>query len=235
MSTYDKKQFKEYLSTKVAESTAKTYATDMAVCVKALEKIKLYKGKELSGILEDFVSHKKDVKNYLQDEFLKGLSDIGSNDSGLYDSLLSKAKHYLTMINNSSAQVQESQNIAQSNDAGCIVRIKLTGIETNNMGDEIGDPFEDTKTIYEVNVTNCSDLSDYDVISEALSDKQLLEDVWNNWAQSSYDYFYINYLEMRGNIYNDSDEVDEFCPDLVDNGSNVIRLDADDRCCLPLQ
>ncbi len=106
MATYNKEEFQEYLSTKVAESTAKIYATDMAVCVKALEKIKLYEGKELTEMLEDFVSHKKAVKNYLQEEFLTALTDIGSNDSGLYDSLLSKAKHYLAM-SESSSEIEE--------------------------------------------------------------------------------------------------------------------------------
>ena len=114
MLNYDKERFEEYLKTKVAESTAKTYATDMAVSIKALEKIKLYEGKDLVEILEDFVSHKKVVKDYLRDEFLNALVEIGSNDSGLYDSLLSKAKHYLAMVK---AQEGNTSNEKEVDDA----------------------------------------------------------------------------------------------------------------------
>lgn len=116
---YNKEEFQNYLMTKVAESTAKTYATDMAVSVKALANIALYENKTLVEALEDFVSHKKHMKNYLQDEFLKALVDAGSNDSGLYDSLLSKAKHYVSMSlnkdenNNSNTSDSSLENIIE--------------------------------------------------------------------------------------------------------------------------
>jgi len=97
MTNYSREEFQKYLMMKVAESTAKTYATDMSVIVKALENIALYKDKDLIEILEDFVSHKKAVKNYLQEEFLVALTKVGSNDSGLYDGIASKAKHYIAM------------------------------------------------------------------------------------------------------------------------------------------
>ena len=108
MKGYDKKAFEQYLETKVAPSTAKAYAADMDVSVRALEKIKLYQDKDLKEILEDFVSHKKAVKNYLQDEFLDALTQIGSNDSGLYDSLSAKAKHYLAMLRNDEAKTEDA-------------------------------------------------------------------------------------------------------------------------------
>ncbi len=131
MATYNKEEFQEYLSTKVAESTAKIYATDMAVCVKALEKIKLYEGKELTEMLEDFVSHKKAVKNYLQEEFLTALTDIGSNDSGLYDSLTSKAKHYLAM-GESSPKTQEEINVSNTTET---LEIKFMMFEDSEDGE----------------------------------------------------------------------------------------------------
>jgi len=98
MNSYNKKEFKEYLITKVKEDTARLYASDMLVCVNAFEKIKLYKNRNLAWVLEDFIIHKDAIKNYLQDEFLVALTEVGSNDSGLYDSLSSKAKHYLQML-----------------------------------------------------------------------------------------------------------------------------------------
>jgi len=116
MENYNREKFEDYLKTKLAESTAKMYATDMAVCVKALEKIKLYENKELTEILEDFVSHKKAIKNYLQEEFLKALIEVGSNDSGLYDGIVSKAKHYLTMLKNEDNNLQYSEEISSDKD-----------------------------------------------------------------------------------------------------------------------
>ncbi len=89
---------------KVAESTAKIYETDMVVCAEALARIKLYEGKELREILEDFVSHKKAVKNYLQEEFSKALINVGYFDLGLYEFLASKAKDYLAMVANRRAK-----------------------------------------------------------------------------------------------------------------------------------
>lgn len=99
VNTYNKDKFIEYLTSKVKEETAKLYASDMLVCVNAFKKIKLYKNKDLAWALEDFIIHKDAIKNYLQDEFLIALTEVDSNDSGLYDSLSSKAKHYLNMLN----------------------------------------------------------------------------------------------------------------------------------------
>ena len=110
MLEYDKEQFYEYLKTKVSDSTAKLYASDMLVSLKALKKIKLYEDKDIVEILEDFISHKKAIKNYLQDEFLSALVEVGSNDSGLYDSLQSKAKHYLAMVKSSDEKVDNKTN-----------------------------------------------------------------------------------------------------------------------------
>ena len=114
METFNKDQFYKYLSHKVADSTAKVYAADMAVSLKALEQIKLYADKDIEEILIDFVEHKKDVKNYLQEEFLTALTVIGSNDSGLYDSLLSKAKHYLAMLNETGQEDMGAENNSDS-------------------------------------------------------------------------------------------------------------------------
>ncbi|MBT5935594.1 hypothetical protein [Sulfurimonas sp.] len=100
MDSFNKNEFKEYLTGKVKEDTARLYASDMQVCVNAFEKIKLYKNRNLAWALEDFFIHKDAIKNYLQDEFLVALTEVGSNDSGLYDSLSSKAKHYLQMLEN---------------------------------------------------------------------------------------------------------------------------------------
>jgi len=131
MKTYNKEQFETYLKTKVAESTAKTYATDMLVCTKAFEDMKKYSGKELKVILEDFISNKKANKDYLKNEFLAALQAIGSNDSGLYDSLLSKAKHYLTM-----SQETTSESSAKSSSSQETVAIKFVIFENLDEGED---------------------------------------------------------------------------------------------------
>ncbi len=180
MATYNKEEFQEYLSTKVADSTAKIYVTDMAVCVKALEKIKLYDGKELVEILEDFVSHKKAVKNYLQDEFLNALTEIGSNDSGLYDSLLSKAKHYLVMDKTEKPLENEKSNATET------FQIKLeTYIENDNGTDynETADnwiSFDVESSLIDMYINDELDM--YDLCKKALPDSDGLSYIY-------YDYF----------------------------------------------
>lgn len=227
MANYDKQEFEEYLSTKVAESTAKIYATDMVVCVKALEQIKLYEGKELVEILEDFVSHKKAVKNYLQEEFLKALVDVGSNDSGLYDSLASKAKHYLAMC-----KTTESETVPESissNPSSSIVKIKLTGYATNNTGDETGDEYIDENTIYSSSLDNIKELSNYEILQKVIRDKKLLKEVYDEWLNSNYDYFNIHYIELDGKVYDGEDAVYESFEDFICDGY-AIKLIPYDEC-----
>ena len=228
MATYNKEEFQEYLSTKVAESTAKIYATDMAVCVKALEKIKLYEGKELTEILEDFVSHKKAVKNYLQEEFLTALTDIGSNDSGLYDSLLSKAKHYLAMGDSSNS---EESNTAKSNEA-TIIKIKLTGTETDNLGEEVGEYYVDDETIYALEIVDATNLDNNEILQKIIGDENFLKQVWNEWAESTYDYFYIHYIDINGTVYEGDDEVDENFDIL--SSSYGVKLEKNNGKCINL-
>lgn len=217
MKNYDKQEFQEYLSTKVAESTAKIYATDMVVCVKALEKIKLYEGKKLTEILEDFVSHKKAVKNYLQEEFLKALVEAGSNDSGLYDSLTSKAKHYLAMSNSDTVS-----NLDTQNNNITIIKIKLTGTPTNNMGDEIGEYFVDNDVIYELEIRDSENLGNDKILQKIINDKGFLGKVLNEWARSECDYFYVHYVDINGTVYEEEEVDDNF--EILDS-SYALKID----------
>lgn len=224
MANYDKQEFEEYLSTKVAESTAKIYATDMVVCVKALEQIKLYEGKELSEILEDFVSHKKAVKNYLQEEFLKALTEVGSNDSGLYDSLTSKAKHYLVMD-------AKSDNNTSESSPGSTIKIKLTGTD-----DEYEDEWIDDKNIYTVDIAiDTSNIIEF--LSKLGEDDKFKQSVFSNWVESRFEYVYIHYIEVENVPYiytvdeDDLNEAEQPMDDLYDEmiEHSKMKIDRDSK------
>lgn len=160
MNNFNKDEFRDYLSTKVATATAQTYASDMLVCVNAFGEMATYKGRNLEDTLKNFLENKKTNKNYLYDEFLDALVKVGSSDTGLYNSLSSKAKHYLAMKNDNN----ETKSIS--------VTIKLTW--ENQESSEEGE----LEKVYVVDINESYETA-YDVINFATKDEDFINNVLN--------------------------------------------------------